>query len=553
MKFIIDFTDTTTQTDIDAFMTEHSITAIKTFSSFGKVFLVEAAVIPEVSGIVEAICADADSDIRLKAIHHDTAQETRDFTVNEDNWWKVTSYWSPNLEPNSTMTVPVNPAVFNVYVMDSGIDISHPEFVGQNVSNLWSVNGDFTDYRGHGTAIASLITGNTCSFSRANVFSVKIIKDGALTSRSELMEAFDQIQQHVNSNPGVPAIINMSWSIPNDEYINAKIQFMIDQKILCVAAAGNSGEPVADVTPAAITDVFTIGAYTEDFQPADFSNFSSDTSNTPNATNYGVIDMWAPGTNIRVARPGGTYGISSGTSMSAAIVSGAGAYNIALAFLAYDSTNGTNPYFQSQLSPTVDTMLQFINHRINILDMGPEYNQATNKIVTFNINGSATFTNNWRNYTKGTNYRTFVFAVEDIFLESESTSDVRIYICDDSDVETVEMLSGEMPPGIDWSYGYINGKYTGEPLGTVSNVNYESRWRLTSYDGTVTEFDLLISIRNHDNENYPVPADDPSYEINLLDGCQGIVPPPRCFLLNCQPGKPNMVCEGIKTGCFCVQ
>jgi hypothetical protein len=195
----------------------------------------------------------------------------------------------------------------------------------------------------------------------------------------------------------------------------------------------------------------------------------------------------------------------------------------------------------------------FINHRTNVLTMGPQYDQATNKIVTFNSMGSATFTNTWLNYTKGTDYRDFSFNITDEPILDTHTNDVRIYVLDESDVETVELVAGELPPGVDFSHGYVNGRYTGPALGTTTHVMYNSSWRTVSYDSTITTFDVTIVVKNRDEENYPIPEDDPAYEITLLDGCQGTQPPPACFLKNCQPGRPGMICDGFKLGCNCVQ
>lgn len=558
MKILIDFVDSATQAQIDSFCAEAGLTILKTFSSFGKVFLAEGNQLPEATDLVESIVQDADAPIQLRE-NLSSETEFRDFTVNEDNWWKVSSYWEPEFEPNATMTVPVNPICFNVYVMDSGIDLTHPEFVGQSVSNLFSVDGDdFTDYNGHGTALASVITGNTCSFSRAHVHSVKIFRQGGTTTRGEIIEALDTIKLHLDANPGVPGIINASWAIPFDEYINSKFQWLMDRKVMVVAAAGNSAEPVSDVTPATITDVFTVSAYDENFVPADFANYTSDISNNPNACNHGVIDFWAPGTNIRVARPGGGYGTASGTSMSAAIVSGAAAYNISTDFLAHSvSETGSHPYWENQThcTPVDDQMLKFIKHRTNVLDMSDLYNQATNRIVTFNILGSSSWTNSWLNYTKGTDYRSFFFKSLDV-PPADHTGDVRIYLCDDSDVETAEMVSGALPPGLIYSRGFIHGKYTGALLGDVSHEMYNSGWKLVSWDGTVTTFEVEILVQNHKYDEYPMPEDDAyhslSYHIELMNigTCANNPGTVNCFQQSCQP-IPTLSCEGPKPGCNC--
>jgi hypothetical protein len=119
----------------------------------------------------------------------------------------------------------------------------------------------------------------------------------------------------------------MSWGLTKNSYIENKIKVLLDNGVVMIASAGNSGEVIDNVTPAAMLEVFTVGAYSQTFSPCDFSNYTGSVPTTTSTTNFGELDGWAPGSNLRLAMPGGSYGIGAGTSMAAAIHSAAVAYN----------------------------------------------------------------------------------------------------------------------------------------------------------------------------------------------------------------------------------
>lgn len=546
MKVLIDFVDSATQADIDAFLAENNCTFIKKFASFGNIYLVESpdSELTE-SDLVEEVKTQVDSDITLLATNDITdSLEIRPFTVDNDNWWKAASYWDTGYSMGDTVDAPVNPLQFNVYLMDSGIDKSHPDFVGQTISELFSVTGEFSDTRGHGTALASLITGNTCAMSQANLFDVKIVKPGATTSQLELLEALDTIQTHfMSQDPMMPAVINMSWAIPHDPYINYKIEQMMANNIMVVAAAGNSGVPISDVTPASIPNVFTIGAYNENFEPADFSNYTSAISNTAQATNTGVLDYWAPGTDILVANLTGGYSLASGTSMAAAIVTGCVVYNMSVRYQTFNQALVEDEYWNATLIPNSDSIPGFINHRSDILDLPAGYDQSTNKIVTFNINGNPTMGDIWYDLYKGVDQ-----TLSRGFLGGTVNG---IFVYDVEDVETVELVSGSLPTGMRWIHGFaIHDAYSGPYSETPPPVaDFESVWRFTSYDGTQTVLTLDFQMLDPDYE-LPEDRNHPDYNIVLLAFCGDLAP--ICNIDDVCP--PGTYCSPIKsTGqCDCL-
>ena len=145
-------------------------------SKLKNVYLVSCEAYPEENVIVSHIINDSltsitklDYDIPLNLPTDNQSVVLED----EKNWWKIASMYSPKFD-QETMEIPIRGEGVRVYVVDSGIEATHPEFDGRTIVNLYSFTGDFTDTAGHGTAMASLISGKTCGLTDATICVVKI-------------------------------------------------------------------------------------------------------------------------------------------------------------------------------------------------------------------------------------------------------------------------------------------------------------------------------------------------------------------------------------------
>lgn len=323
MHIIIDFKNDATKEQIDQYLSEHSCTVVTTYSAFDKVYLVNAVSLPPLSGIVESIQDNDQLDI--KPVGYPTS-EVKFSSSDVNDWWKMASVKYPDrLLNEQTYQRRGQSAV--VYLMDSGVDTNHTEFDHATISNLWSFNGDFADTNSHGTALASLLCGKTCSLADPHVKVIKIWQAGETTRLSHFLGALDAVANDVSNNSKKLSIVNMSWGIEKNVYVENKIKALISCGVVVVAAAGNSGAAIDNITPASMPEVFTVGAYDETFSPCDFSNYTGSVPTTASTTNSGELDGWAPGNKIKVAMPGGSYGVAAGTSMAAAIHAAAVAYN----------------------------------------------------------------------------------------------------------------------------------------------------------------------------------------------------------------------------------
>lgn len=386
MIYLVDFIDTTSQTAIDDYLSAHACTIIKVYSAFDKTYLVNTDVDLPHTDIIESIIDDNSSSIKLLDITS-ISPTNRQLSImpissiNENDWWKLYSLKDISGISNNTINIPRYGENVNVYLVDSGINSAHQDFMGVNIIKLYSFTNEepdpYLDTTGHGTALASLISGKNCGITNATIKVVKIFDKNISTKLSDLLGAFDKILSDFLLNPKLACIVNLSWTIDKNEYVENKIQKLIDSGMNVVCAAGNSGLPIDNVTPACMNDVITIGAYNDDFLPCDFSNYSSNIDITNNVVNGGNLDGWAPGMNIQAAMLDGTFGIVGGTSAAAAIHSATLAYNLSRYIT--DTGNLTNHLQNLDYTSLAGLGLS----RQNLLNLSdPKYKNSVNKITT---------------------------------------------------------------------------------------------------------------------------------------------------------------------------
>jgi hypothetical protein len=348
-QYIIDFVNDATEADINQYLTACGATVLKTFSAFEKVVLVECESEPPANAIVEHIKDDADHTNHIKLlttvpIQHPTLSEEGTKTIvttDQKDWWKVYSGSVVDLDAPS-FQLPPSGAGSRVYLMDSGIKADHPEFVDADIENLYSFTDDFVDRKGHGTALASLIVGKTCGITNAKLKVVKIFDKDVPTRLSDFLSALDAIYLDFSS-VNAYGIINCSWEIERNEYVESKLRVLWASGAQIVVAAGNTGTDIGNVTPAAMAEALVVGSYNSMLLPCDFSDYTGAQaiSVTGGTVNGGKLSGWAPGENIYVATLDDGYNFVSGTSASAAIHSAILAYNVTLPTFQFDDNINT--------------------------------------------------------------------------------------------------------------------------------------------------------------------------------------------------------------------
>lgn len=212
-----------------------------------------------------------------------------------------------------------------IAVIDTGIDIDHPIFSNNLVSNeLWF---DFLDNdhipedegnasqiaHGHGTFVSGVAIQIA---SEAKIMPLRVLSnDGSgdtLDVASAIVWATDK-----GAN-----IINLSLGTANEsDAITMAIAYANNKNVSVVAAAGNSNKDTLDFPAQQFKDSnlnISVGSVNSSDIKSEFSSYGR---------NLGIV---APGENIQSAFPENKVAIMSGTSMSTPVIAGAIAVGLSI-------------------------------------------------------------------------------------------------------------------------------------------------------------------------------------------------------------------------------
>ena len=227
-----------------------------------------------------------------------------------------------------------------IYIMDTGFDAGHQEFSEDpDVTDLHSAPSatGFGDTDGHGTKMISLIIGSSIGIaSGTSIQNVKLFDDATGTiTVGEVIDALDAVLVHHNANDvNKPKTVLMAFSLTKNALIDAKLNQMLAQNLMLVAAAGNAGNgvDVDSITPGGLDTITTVGAFDAQFMVTTSSqmpiiDYVDDTATPVRkglVQNAAKIDIFALGTDVCVADLANVanYVPASGTSVSAALVAG---------------------------------------------------------------------------------------------------------------------------------------------------------------------------------------------------------------------------------------
>ncbi|OAI56110.1 hypothetical protein AYO49_04835 [Verrucomicrobiaceae bacterium SCGC AG-212-N21] len=197
----------------------------------------------------------------------------------------------------------------NVAVIDSGVG-EHPTFRADQVTHIDLVQ-DGLPFEGHGTAIASLIAGNM-NGAQGVAPGAQII-DVRVAGGNGDSDSFILARGITTALERGADVINVSMGSYGDApVVQAAVQRALDKGVHVVASAGNEQAPVM-AWPAAYDGVISVSGVDAKGALASFSNTGNPTLAAP--------AVGIPSAYYHESRP--YLGVGSGTSQSAALVSGA--------------------------------------------------------------------------------------------------------------------------------------------------------------------------------------------------------------------------------------
>lgn len=217
-----------------------------------------------------------------------------------------------------------------VAVLDSGLDVDHPDFAGvlQQAKDFSNSPHGIKDTIGHGTHVSSIVAGSgkagggkQVGVARdAKLFFGKVGDFGPTEDAALAGMTWAAVEHRAKA-------VNMSFGLRQhqpDPVSEAIERLSAAHGTLFVIAAGNSGEQEPVGHPATTDAALAVASSTKDGKLSEFS------SRGPRAGDYGFKpEITAPGSDIVAAKAypgtGEPYVANSGTSMAAPHITGAAA------------------------------------------------------------------------------------------------------------------------------------------------------------------------------------------------------------------------------------
>ena len=270
--------------------------------------------------------------IKLKKIHAFLGDSVN--IINATNTW--------NLQSSLSM-INLTGLHQSVCIIDTGINMSHPDLNSSYLGGYDFVNGDTdpSDDHGHGTHVAGIVgaSGGIVGISpNVGIVAIKVLDDSGSGSISNLISAIDWCVNNASQFNITTISMSLGCNATIDGYTSScdtisdgcgnvllasSINSAVANNISVLAATGNYGNDTAISSPACIINTTPISSTTKLDEISIFSD-----------RNF-LVRLFAPGTDINSTRwsPSGTlngcksyngnYMICSGTSMATPMVAGA--------------------------------------------------------------------------------------------------------------------------------------------------------------------------------------------------------------------------------------
>jgi subtilisin family serine protease len=304
---------------------------------------VEVSRIPAI-GAMKVLVPDqfAQPAAALAAVNSNISAQTAGVTMIEPNiQWSTT--FSPNDPAYVSGNMPGLNGTFGIYanlawdiattrgmgvtvaVIDSGIQASHPDLIGQTVPGYDFVFDDATpdDQNGHGTHVAGTIAakGNNGIGVVGVAFNAKVMPLKVCDAVGDCF-TYEIAEAIIYAADRGAKVINMSLGGPGlSTTVQGAVAYALSRNVTVIAAAGNTGTSVLQY-PASYPGVISVGA--ADPTTGNIASFSTFNSS---------VTIAAPGVGILSTYPaaGGasTYAFLDGTSMATPHVAGIAALLIA--------------------------------------------------------------------------------------------------------------------------------------------------------------------------------------------------------------------------------
>jgi chitodextrinase len=269
-------------------------------------------------GFAGSISADAAALIAADArvAYVEQNQVVRAITEQTGATWGIDRIDQRDLPLSTTYIYNATGAGVTAYIIDTGIRLTHSEFIGRIRSGRDEVDNDddATDCNGHGTHVAGTVGGTTWGVAKSvQLVAVRVLDCGGSGSDAGVIAGIDWVT--ADHAAGAPAVANMSLGGGFSQALNDAVTSSVNDGVVYAVAAGNGYANACDGSPASTAAALTVGATGSNDVEASFSDRGP------------CLDIWAPGVGITSAWSTGDDATNtiSGTSMATPHVAGASA------------------------------------------------------------------------------------------------------------------------------------------------------------------------------------------------------------------------------------
>lgn len=238
------------------------------------------------------------------------AHVEQDSIVHTKLTWNLDRIDQPKLPLDGEYATDATGTGVTAYVIDSGIDTTHPDFGGR-ARIAYDVTGGSGrkaggDCNGHGTHVAGVLGGARYGVAeQVRLRGVRVLECDGTGTLSDILAGIDWVAAHARE----PAVANMSIGGAHSRSLNKAVTNLVRSGVYLTAAAGNDGGDACELSPSSSPSALTVGA-------------ANRRDHVPGWSGHGrCVDIYAPGVDITSDWPtqmqGDAKRTRDGTSMAA--------------------------------------------------------------------------------------------------------------------------------------------------------------------------------------------------------------------------------------------